>query len=131
MSAKKGGNFENIAPALRRTFAVALRHIYCELDTHVALPHQNVASFKSVCIVPIDSTDESAKKTHALTSLAKYPLWNDLSLAVQELLDAVPRGKTLVGCMGRSGNATTRKFFQVWISCECSLGRAAKMPPDR
>ncbi len=53
------GNFEKIIPALRRTFAIAIRHIYHELETHCAQPHQNIAAFKSTLTVPIDNTPDS------------------------------------------------------------------------
>lgn len=64
----KEGNFGKIAPALRRTFQVGLRHIWAEMD-HIAGPRQNVESFISSTIWPISDQPEDqrahARKAHS------------------------------------------------------------------
>ncbi len=95
-----GGNFQTLEPALRRTFAIGLRHIWYQLDQHCARLFQNVASHKLVGAVPVGETPSEAR-AHAHSILSLYPLWNDLSLTVQEqLLEKVPRGIELVGMHG-------------------------------
>ena len=59
-----GGNFQTLDPALRRTFAIGLRHIWYQLDQHCARTFQNVASHKYVGAVPVGATPSEAR-THA------------------------------------------------------------------
>ena len=122
-----GGNFQTLDPALRRTFAIGLRHIWYQLDQHCARTFQNVASHKYVGAVPVGATPSEAR-THAHYILSLYPLWNDLSLTVQEqLLDKVPGGLNWLVCTVNCRKKTTPSSFLIWILCERLLARYARM----
>jgi hypothetical protein len=93
------GNFANIDPALRNTFAIGLRHICSQVGVIFNQPTV-CKSFQKLLQRPILDTDED-KLAHALGSMQLYLKWNELSEDVaQELLSKVPEGIGLVARYG-------------------------------